>query len=98
MTRTFQSEAKRLIRKCGLGEPTAAQLGHALVWVLFASGHLGSAVDAGTGRRGGNGHSMVARMDPAPTEPSPCYRACFDYRLRISRTYAMKRLLRQCLA
>ena len=38
--RTFASEAKRLIRECGLEEPTAAQPGDALTWVLFSTGHF----------------------------------------------------------
>ena len=38
--RTLQSEAKRLIRQYGAGEPTVATLGDALVWLLFSSGEL----------------------------------------------------------
>ena len=38
--RTFQSEARRLIREHVPGEPVSDRLGHALLWVLFASGNL----------------------------------------------------------
>jgi hypothetical protein len=38
--RTLQSEARRLIRQYGAGEPTVDRLGDALIWVLFTSGHL----------------------------------------------------------
>jgi hypothetical protein len=38
--RTLQSEARRLIRQYGAGEPTVDRLGDALIWLLFTTGHL----------------------------------------------------------
>jgi hypothetical protein len=33
--RTFQSEAQRLLRECGMEEPAVDRLSHALYWLLF---------------------------------------------------------------
>ena len=38
--RTFQSEARRMIRQDGMAEPAVDRLGDSLCWILFASGQL----------------------------------------------------------
>ena len=48
--RAFQSEAKRVVRDYGLGAPGADQLGDALCWALFATGHLKKRRHRGHGR------------------------------------------------
>jgi len=38
--RTFQSEAKRLIRQCTPGDPPVDRLADALLWALYTTGKL----------------------------------------------------------
>ena len=59
--RTFQSEACRLLRQYAPGEPVSESLGASL-WVLFASGKLGTRRRRGRGTGGDTGPSLVAHM------------------------------------